>query len=89
MKTDTTPPTPLLALLRAYETVQRREEFAQLAGTSRIYLYQIAGCYRGRVSCSADLAKRIADASVVMAERYGTPAITMETIATMCRECRL
>ena len=76
------PRTPLLAVLRQLETDDKRDEFAGLAGTSRLYLYQLSIC--SRRSCRADLAKRIADASVVMAEKYGTQALTLEIICSMC-----
>lgn len=79
------PKTPLLAVLRQLGTEDKRDEFAGLAGTSRLYLYQLSIC--SRRSCRANLAKRIADASVVMAERYGTPVLTLEVISTMCAEC--
>ena len=83
MKKPLPPPaTPLLALLRQLETADRRQEFADLAGTSPAYLYQLATCQRG--ACRSPLAKGIADASVVMRRRYGTAAITMETLAGMC-----
>lgn len=76
------PTTPLLALLRDLETDDKRNEFAMLAGTTRVYLYQLAGC--NTQACRSRLAKSIADASVAMHERYGTQAISMETLATMC-----
>lgn len=79
------PKTPLLAVLRQLATDDKRDEFAALAGTSRLYLYQLSIC--SRRSCRADLAKRIADASVVMAEKYGTQVLTLEVISTMCAEC--
>ena len=79
------PKTPLLAVLRQLETDDKRDEFAALAGTSRLYLYQLSIC--SRRSCRADLAKRIADASVVMAEKYGTQVLTLEVICSMCAEC--
>lgn len=80
-----TPVTPLLALLRELGSDPKREEFAELAGTSRVYLYQLAGCYRGRSSCRLDTALRIANASQVMAERYGTKPITVEELGSMCQ----
>lgn len=76
------PKTPLLAVLRQLETLERRDEFAALAGTSRLYLYQLAIC--SRRSCRTDLANRIADASVVMAKKYGTPVLTTEGLGSMC-----
>ena len=79
------PKTPLLAVLRQLETDDKRDEFAALAGTSRLYLYQLSIC--SRRSCRADLAKRIADASVVMHEKYGTQVLTLEVICSMCAEC--
>ena len=79
------PKTPLLQVLRDLATDDKRNEFAALAGTSRLYLYQLSIC--SRKSCRADLAKRIADASVVIAEKYGTQVLTLEGISTMCAEC--
>ena len=79
------PKTPLLAVLRQLETDDKRNEFAALAGTSRLYLYQLSIC--SRKSCRADLAKRIADASVVMAEKYGTQVLTLDGLSTMCASC--
>ena len=85
MPRKNTPRTPLLHVLRQLGTDDKRNEFAALAGTSRLYLYQLSIC--SRKSCRADLAKRIADASVVMAEKYGTQVLTLEVISTMCAEC--
>lgn len=82
-----TPKTPLLHVLRQLGTDDKRNEFAALAGTSRLYLYQLSIC--SRKSCRADLAKRIADASVVMAEKYGTQVLTLEVLSTMCAECSI
>jgi hypothetical protein len=78
----TAPKTPLLAILRALETDERRNEFADLAGTSRLYLYQLAGCHNR--SCRSHLAMSIASASLEMARRYGSDPITMEQLAVMC-----
>ena len=74
--------TPLLLILRALENDARRDEFAALAGTSRMYLYQLAGCHNQ--SCRSRLAQAIEDASVKMAEKYGSPKITTRELATMC-----
>lgn len=79
-KTDTT--TPLLLILRALENDARRDEFAALAGTSRMYLYQLAGCHNR--ACRSSLAMGIADASLKMNEKYGSPVITMHQLASMC-----
>lgn len=79
---NTPPKTPLLAILRELKTDERRDEFAALAGTSRLYLYQLSGCHSG--SCRAKLAMGIANASVEMHKKYGTPVITMTDLATMC-----
>ena len=79
------PKTPLLAVLRQLATDDKRDEFATRAGTSRLYLYQLSIC--SRRSCRTDLAKRIADASVVMHEKYGTQVLTLEVICSMCAEC--
>lgn len=75
--------TPLLEVLRALETDERRDEFATAAGTSRGYLYQLAGCHNK--SCRSSLAQAIADASVEMGLQYGTPVITVRELATMCQ----
>ena len=85
MPRKNTPRTPLLHVLRQLGTDDKRNEFAALAGTSRLYLYQLSIC--SRKSCRADLAKRIADASVVMSSKYGTQVLTLEVISTMCAEC--
>ena len=85
MPRKNTPRTPLLHVLRDLATDDKRNEFAALAGTSRLYLYQLSIC--SRRSCRADLAKRIADASVVMAQKYGTQVLTLEVICSMCAEC--
>ena len=87
MARKNTPRTPLLAVLRQLETDDKRDEFATLAGTSRLYLYQLSIC--SRRSCRADLAKRIADASLVMHEKYGTQVLTLEGVSTMCAECEV
>lgn len=79
---NTPPTTPLLALLRDLGTDAKRQEFATEAGTTVAYLYQLAGC--NRRSCRADLAAKIAAASVTISKKYGTPAITVEVLATMC-----
>ena len=85
MPRKNSPRTPLLAVLRQLATDDKRDEFAALAGTSRLYLYQLSIC--SRRSCRADLAKRIADASVVMSQKYGTQVLTLEIICSMCAEC--
>ena len=85
MARKNSPRTPLLAVLRQLGTDDKRDEFAGLAGTSRLYLYQLSIC--SRRSCRADLAKRIADASVVMHEKYGTQVLTLEGLSTMCASC--
>ena len=85
MPRKNSPLTPLLHVLRQLATDDKRDEFAALAGTSRLYLYQLSIC--SRRSCRADLAKRIADASVVMSQKYGTQVLTLEIICSMCAEC--
>lgn len=74
--------TPLLEILRQLENDAKRDEFAALCGTSKGYLYQLSIC--GRRGCRVALAQRIAEASEKMAAKYGTPAITVQTLATMC-----
>lgn len=78
-RSDTTP-TPLLTILRQLDNNERRDEFATLAGTSRGYLYQLSGRFR---SCNVVLARRIADASVLMHAKYGSDIVTMELLADM------
>ena len=85
MPRKNTPRTPLLVVLRQLETDDKRDEFARLAGTSRLYLYQLSIC--SRRSCRTDLARRIVDASVVMNSKYGTQVLTLEVICSMCAEC--
>lgn len=87
MPRKNSPRTPLLAVLRQLGTDDKRDEFAGLAGTSRLYLYQLSIC--SRRSCRADLAKRIADASVVMNSKYGTQVLTLEVVGSMCAECEV
>ncbi|QXV72214.1 hypothetical protein Acf1_00017 [Acidovorax phage ACF1] len=77
--------TPLLAILRALGTPERRDEFAQLAGTSKGYLYQLAICSRKR--CNSGLAMRIQEASRVVHKKYQCGTIDMMTLATMCTNC--
>ena len=74
--------TPLLEILRNLGVDERRDEFALLAGTSRLYLYQLAGCYTK--ACRTDLALAITKASLVMHDKYQCCYIDMHTLATMC-----
>jgi len=76
------PVTPLLEILRNLGVDERREEFALLAGTSRLYLYQLACCYTK--ACRTDLALAITKASLVMHDKYQCGYIDMHTLATMC-----
>ncbi len=78
----TAPKTPLLGILRALETDAKRDEFAKLAGTSRLYLYQLAGCHNR--SCRSSLAMAIAKASMEMHKKYQCGVVTMEILASMC-----
>ena len=75
--------TPLLAVLRQLGNDERRGEFANLAQTKTNYLYQLASCKRA--SCSAKKAVAIASASVAMHDKYGSNALTVADIATMCQ----
>lgn len=77
----TPPRTPLHAILR-HLTPAQREELATISGTPVNYLYQLALCWRS--SCSSTKAVGIADASVVMAERYGSVAVTADQLGRMC-----
>lgn len=76
-------PTPLLLALRAC-TVPEQHEWAELAGTKRNYLYQLAMCTRKQAG--ANLAQRVAAASVEMHVRSlgRIPKVTLEQLATMC-----
>lgn len=78
------PKTPLLAVLRALSPEQRAE-FASEARTEVSYLYALGTC--ARRSPRATLAKSIADASVTMSRRHGTPVVTMDQLAVMCSSC--
>lgn len=75
-------PTPLLCVLRELGTARRRRQFAALAGTSVGYLYQLAGCHRCRPRL--DLGLQICEATKVLHKKYGTPVVSLETLATMC-----
>lgn len=79
------PTTPLLAILRHLDSDEKRAEFAALADTTVAYLYQLGSCQRK--SCRAPLAVKIAEASKVMAERYGSEPIEVGTLAVMCEGC--
>jgi hypothetical protein len=81
------PKTPLLALLRDLKTDDKRDELASLAGTSRNYLYQLAGCYRGEAGCCPALAERVAAASVTLRKKYKTPVVTAAQLVDMCKGC--
>ncbi len=78
------PKTPLIALLRAL-TPDQREQLAADAGTTVGYLYALGSCTRQ--ACRADLASRIADATVKMSKRTKgvTAAIDVATLGTMCQ----
>lgn len=78
------PKTPLLAVLRVL-TPEQREEFASEAKTEVSYLYALGTC--ARRSPRASLAKSIADASVVLNRRHGTPVVTIDQLAVMCSRC--
>lgn len=77
-----TAPSPLLAALRTM-SVPEQHRLALMAGTSRNYLYQLAGCTR-RPGIS--LATGIVDAMAVMhRETNGrVPLISMQELASMC-----
>jgi transcriptional regulator with XRE-family HTH domain len=79
-------PTPLLDALRTL-SVPEQHRLAALAGTSRNYIYQLAGCSRRP---SVDLASRVARATELMhAETEGRcPVVDLHTIATMCAASR-
>ena len=76
------PKTPLMALLRQLDDVQRAA-LADKARTTVSYLHHIAGCAR---EPRVRLAHRIAQASEWVNKRWGTAVITLEQLATMCDE---
>lgn len=84
MSTSNTPITPLLEWLRLANDEQR-ERAAALAGTTKTYLYQLAGCSRG-TRLSADLAFRLEDAfKILNKESDGVlPKLTARELSTMC-----
>ena len=75
-------PTPLLAILRTM-SVTEQHRLAMLAGTSRNYLYQLAGCTRRP---GIGLATAIVDGVAVMhRETDGrVPLISVPELAAMC-----
>lgn len=78
-------PTPLLEALRACANSAEQHTFAQLAGTSRNYLYQLALCERKNPGIQT--VNAIVEASKVMHVRTTgrVPKLTMEDFANMCK----
>lgn len=78
--------TPLMSVLRSFESDAERQRFAELAGTTVNYLYALAGCHRGQRGPSAALAIGIEDASVIVNRetRGRIPIVTVREIASMC-----
>lgn len=69
-------------------SVEEQEMLAQLAGTSREYLYQIGSGHR---ACSADLASRIERAASKINSRSARsavlPAVLRTSLAKACGAC--
>lgn len=76
-------PTPLLALLRACDEVER-ERLAILSGTKVNYLYSLAGCHRGQPKLKMGLAIAKASATLHEETKGRTPIVTADDLATMC-----
>lgn len=75
------PKTPLIAVMRSMNKEQL-DEFAQHAGITTDYLYQIGGLHRKRISVQQ--AFRIEDASALMAKKHrGLRRITAREISQM------
>jgi hypothetical protein len=76
--------TPLTEWLRA-ATPEQRDRMATLAGTTVGYVYQLAGCSRGK-AMTADLAFRMEDAMKTLhAESDGAlPVVSARELSCMC-----
>jgi hypothetical protein len=80
---EMTPETPLLKLLRCC-TVAEQHELARLAGTTRNYLYQMAGCHRKEFSASKVMAVSEAATRMHVKSLGRIPKISAEAITAMC-----
>ena len=80
------PKTPLLEVLRQC-TVEEQHRLAELAGTKRNYLYQLATCKRNasKLDTAFALVRAVNDLHVTSLGRV--PKISLEELATMCRDC--
>ena len=77
-----TQPTPLLKVLRSM-SVPEQHQLAEQAGTSRNYLYQLAGCTRvPGVALATRIVQAVAEWN--KATKGRVPAISMAEIASMC-----
>jgi hypothetical protein len=70
-----------MALLREL-TPEQRGMLADKAGTTVNYLYHVSACSR---QPRVGLAKRISEATTWANKRWGTPVITLDDLASMCR----
>lgn len=85
MATPTTPPaTCLMALLRACKDDAERDLLAGWAGTTRNYLYNLAGCHRGQPKLKLGLAIANASERLHKHTEGRTPIVTADALASMC-----
>lgn len=84
-QTTPTEPTALSIFLRAC-TDDERKWLAKEADTTVGYLYQLAGCHRGRNGPAAGLALAIEDLSTQLNKttKGRVPVVTVRELASMC-----
>lgn len=78
-----TPTTALMGLLRTC-TDEEREWLASEAGTTKNYLYSLAGCHRGQPKLGLGLAIAEASKRLHRTTAGRTPIVSAEELATMC-----
>ena len=86
MRKTTHPPTTALSVLLRACTDDEREWLADNARTTVGYLYQLAGCHRGRNGPGAALALSIEDLSTQLNRltKGRVPVVTVRELASMC-----
>jgi hypothetical protein len=83
MRNHEPPMTPLLEVLRQCSTEQQTQ-IAEMAGTTRNYLYQLATCQRKSTSVAKAAAISAAVTRMHVRSLGKVPKISIEEIAGMC-----
>jgi DNA-binding Xre family transcriptional regulator len=83
MRNEDPPKTPLLEVLRQC-TTEQQQQIADMAGTTRNYLYQLATCQRKSTSVSKAASISMAVTRMHVITLGKVPKISMEEIAEMC-----